>query len=106
MSTHKDKDSIVKSGEDSPGTADSEQEFSSRPPRIRTSSSVNVDLDTDIVPLTGAWSALAEGSGLLSKGLLGSLPPKFSGLAVPDKNPMSMQLSHEEVVVGCADGTI
>jgi hypothetical protein len=22
------------------------------------------------------------------------------------KNPMSMQLSHEEVVVGCADGTM
>jgi len=28
------------------------------------------------------------------------------GLATPEKNPMSMQLSHEEVVVGCADGTI
>ncbi|KAE9384893.1 hypothetical protein BT96DRAFT_929073 [Gymnopus androsaceus JB14] len=41
-----------------------------------------------------------------SKGLIGSLPPKFSDLATPEKNPMSMQMSHEEVAVGCADGTI
>jgi len=40
------------------------------------------------------------------RGLLGTLPSKFTGLATPEKNPMSMQLSHEEVVVGCADGTI
>ena len=40
------------------------------------------------------------------KGVLGQLPKKFEGLATPEKNPMSMQLSHEEVVVGCADGTI
>jgi pyrimidine and pyridine-specific 5'-nucleotidase len=40
------------------------------------------------------------------KGALGELPKKFAGLATPEKNPMSMQLSHEEVVVGCADGTI
>jgi pyrimidine and pyridine-specific 5'-nucleotidase len=40
------------------------------------------------------------------KGMLGELPKKFTGLATPEKNPMSMQLSHEEVVVGCADGTI
>ena len=68
-----------------------------------------VDIDTDIVPLSGAWGALADSSlGLTSgmKGLLGPLPPKFAGLATPEKNPMSMQLSHEEVVVGCADGTI
>ena len=106
MSTHKDQDSLVKSSEDSPDTTDSEQEPSRRPSRIRTSLPANVDLNTDIVPLAGAWSALADGFGALPKGLLGALPPKFSGLAVPDKNPMSMQLSHEEVVVGCADGTI
>ena len=40
------------------------------------------------------------------KGLLGSLPPKFAGLATSEKNLMSMQLSHEELVVGCADETI
>jgi pyrimidine and pyridine-specific 5'-nucleotidase len=28
------------------------------------------------------------------------LPPKFTGLAVPEKNPMSMQLTHEVVVAG------
>jgi pyrimidine and pyridine-specific 5'-nucleotidase len=68
-----------------------------------------VDLDNNMVPLTGAWGALAEtslGSTAGAKGLLGPLPAKFAGLAMPDKNPMSMQLSHEEVVVGCADGTI
>ena len=36
-------------------------------------------------------------------GLLGKLPATFQGLATPEKNPMS---GHEEVVVGCADGTI
>lgn len=70
----------------------------------------SVDIDNNAEQLTGAWGALAEvslGSPLAGvKGLLGQLPPKFSGLATPDKNPMSMQLSHEEVVVGCADGTI
>lgn len=69
----------------------------------------NVDLDEDIIPLHGVWAALSEGgpeSVANIKGLLGALPKKFEGLATPEKNPMSMQLSHEEVVVGCADGTI
>jgi len=66
-----------------------------------------VDFDTDISALEGAWGALADANGAIhTGGLLGTLPSKFSGLAVPEKNPMSMQLSHEEVVVGCADGTI
>lgn len=66
-----------------------------------------MDIDTIVTPLSGAWAALAgaHGTGAV-KGLLGQLPPKFQGLATPEKNPMSMQLSHEEVVVGCADGTI
>ncbi|KAK0199028.1 hypothetical protein F5146DRAFT_1021851 [Armillaria mellea] len=68
-----------------------------------------VDIDTSVTSVTGAWAALAHadstaGDGV--KGLIGPLPPKFQGLATPEKNPMSMQLSHEEVVVGCADGTI
>jgi pyrimidine and pyridine-specific 5'-nucleotidase len=61
------------------------------------------------VPLAGAWAALsgADGSpGAAAKAVVGPLPPKFNGLATPEKNPMSMQLSHEEVVVGCADGCI
>ncbi len=41
----------------------------------------------EIVPITGIWQAHED-------------------LATPDKNPMSMALSHEEAVVGCADGTI
>jgi pyrimidine and pyridine-specific 5'-nucleotidase len=72
-------------------------------------SPVQVDIETDVRPLSGAWAALAHVdnvSGAGVKGLLGLLPPKFQGLATPEKNPMSMQLSHEEVVVGCADGSI
>ncbi len=68
-----------------------------------------VDVDTDFTSLAGAWAALAHTNGNLSpavKGLKGEVPIKFMGLATPEKNPMSMQLSHEEVVVGCADGTI
>ena len=69
----------------------------------------SVDIDTNVTAVTGAWAALAETvpaeSGAV-KGLIGALPAKFQGLAMPEKNPMSMQLTHEEVVVGCADGTI
>lgn len=104
MSTHRDKDS-VKPGQDGQDGSDSERENSDRA-QIRTSSPASVDLDTDILPLTGAWSALADKPRSDAKGLIGHLPAKFSGFAVPEKNPMSMQLSHEEVVVGCADGTI
>ncbi|KAG5333218.1 hypothetical protein C0989_006075, partial [Termitomyces sp. Mn162] len=64
---------------------------------VRDSTLVNID--TDVRVLTGAWAALAQpGAGV--RGLLGALPQKFGGLATPEKNPMSMQLSHEEVVVG------
>jgi pyrimidine and pyridine-specific 5'-nucleotidase len=68
-----------------------------------------VDFNNQIIPLKGAWAALADEKSNSSgevKGLFGQLPKKFEGLATPEKNPMSMQLSHEEVVVGCADGTI
>ncbi|KAK2463966.1 hypothetical protein APHAL10511_004017 [Amanita phalloides] len=72
--------------------------------------SFSVDMDASVTPLAGAWSALTgpvpDDSASKVKGLLGALPVKFQGLATPEKNPMSMQLSHEEVVVGCADGTI
>ena len=88
---------------------DEDTEESSEKETSPRSLSPSVDFDTDIVPLTGAWAALAEGdnhSVLGTKGLFGNLPAKFQGLATPEKNPMSMQLSHEEVVVGCTDGTI
>lgn len=75
-----------------------------------------VDIDTNCTPVTGAWAALADTESIPRsngnepagkvRGLIGSLPAKFGGLAMPEKNPMSMQMSHEEVVVGCADGTI
>ncbi|KXN92108.1 hypothetical protein AN958_09162 [Leucoagaricus sp. SymC.cos] len=40
------------------------------------------------------------------KGLKGQIPAKFNRLAMPEKNLMLMQLSHEEVVVGCANRMI
>ena len=64
-----------------------------------------VDFDTEIATMTGAWSALAEESEEGWPAKLG-VPPSFKGLATPEKNPMAMALSHEEVVVGTADGTI
>jgi len=87
-----------------------DDEESRKVARDRASSpSTAAELDTEIVPLKGVWAALADASHdsvAEVKGLLGQLPKKFEGLATPEKNPMSMQLSHEEVVVGCADGTI
>jgi pyrimidine and pyridine-specific 5'-nucleotidase len=117
MSTHQDKEKPTLSNEptSSEGEAD-DLEFITKhvPPgnSLNGNADQGVDIDTTyIAPLSGAWAALAEvnpnspPSGNI-KGLLGPLPPKFAGLATPEKNPMSMQLSHEEVVVGCADGTI
>lgn len=65
-----------------------------------------VDVTDDITVLGGVWKTLAGPRNSGVPGLQGHLPPKFGGLATPNMNPMSMQLSHEEVVVGCADGTI
>ena len=74
---------------------------------------------TTITPLSGVWAALASVpvdstttttslSTLTASvaGVYGKFPEKFAGLATPAMNPMSMQLTHEEVVVGCADGSI
>ena len=111
MSTHQDKEKSRRmKGEDDENetvVGDDLDFIIATPPS--TNSSPKVDTNTHIVPLSGAWGALADipTSGRNGvKGLLGQLPPKFAGLAMPEKNPMSMQLSHEEVVVGCADGTI
>jgi len=110
MSTHREKDAKPSGpqddngGEEEPGTNESADK-----PRRPSPAGHEADLDEGIVPLQGVWAALSEGvpdSAANVKGLLGGLPKKFEGLATPEKNPMSMQLSHEEVVVGCADGTI
>ena len=109
MSTHRDKDA-KRSG--SQGDNDDDEELGTNEvdkPRKTSPVGHDVDLDEDTTPLEGVWAALSEGvpdSVANVKGLLGGLPKKFEGLATPEKNPMSMQLSHEEVVVGCADGTI
>ena len=102
MSQHRDKEEVAKEAEES----DSSDGQKSEGPRTP---SPGVDFDTDILPVTGAWAALSSTDSVAAagvKGVLGQLPNKFQGLATPEKNPMSMQLSHEEVVVGCADGTI
>jgi len=103
MSTHKNKENIPE--------FELPEEVDDPLNRVLSSPDAGVDLDTNIIPLSGTWAALANVSGnsvdtASMKGLLGALPSKFTGLATPEKNPMSMQLSHEEVVVGCADGTI
>lgn len=109
MSTHRDKGAKPSEFQDENGD---DEEFGTnetadkpgKPPPVG-----HVDLDEDVIPLQGVWAALSEGvpeSVTNLDGLLGGLPKKFEGLATPEKNPMSMQLSHEEVVVGCADGTI
>ncbi|KAH7890529.1 WD40-repeat-containing domain protein [Phlebopus sp. FC_14] len=121
MSTHEDKDTLVVEAE---GVESENAEHCSDDdgdgilpitdhsnPMLSDSPVPRVNIDTNIIPLSGAWAALAHANvetvnrGSV-KGLLGTLPNKFTGLATPEKNPMSMQLSHEEVVVGCADGTI
>jgi pyrimidine and pyridine-specific 5'-nucleotidase len=113
MSTHREKEALLR-----PSASGREEETGQEDGGIATDASSatpttphsGVDVDTDIVDLTGAWGALAGGmhpsEALQPRTVLGQLPNKFNGLATPEKNPMSMQLSHEEVVVGCADGTI
>lgn len=104
MTTHRDKAPAVSQ----PGVEEEEDDLSFIS-RLEPKTVPDVDLNNNMVPLTGAWGALADpnlASTAGVQGLLGQLPAKFAGLATPDKNPMSMQLSHEEVVVGCADGTI
>ena len=117
MSTHQDKEKSrrMKGEEDGNETVNGDDlDFIIAMPS--TNPSPKVDTNTRIVPLSGAWGALSDfpqppspgssGTTKKVKGLIGPLPPKFAGLATSEKNPMSMQLSHEEVVVGCADGTI
>lgn len=115
MSTHENKENIPDSDhpeKDDGGRANSNDRSPPRHPnRALSGVEPGVDIDANIIPLSGAWAALANVGGVSvnassMKGLLGALPSKFTGLATPEKNPMSMQLSHEEVVVGCADGTI
>ncbi|EKM53225.1 uncharacterized protein PHACADRAFT_98701 [Phanerochaete carnosa HHB-10118-sp] len=110
MSTHRDREAARRAAAaDGDDDDDDDDAFSLSPADGGAASQEEVDYEMSILPLTGAWSALAETDGASAagaKGLLGRLPAKFLGLATPEKNPMSMQLSHEEVVVGCADGTI
>lgn len=109
MSTHRDKDAKpLGSHADDDGDEDLGTNGFFDKPRKPSPVDCDVDLDEGTIPLRGVWAALSEGvpDSAAVKGLLGGLPKKFEGLATPEKNPMSMQLSHEEVVVGCADGTI
>jgi pyrimidine and pyridine-specific 5'-nucleotidase len=64
--------------------------------------------DDSVTPIVGAWSALADEPSESEDGFRASpsIPSGFKGLATPGMNPMVMTLTHEEVVVGCTDGTI
>lgn len=109
MSTHRETEGLGLGCGEGEGVEKEKRDPDDAIVRDSSPTPVVVDIDTDVRPLSGAWAALASMdnvSGAGVKGLLGQLPPKFQGLATPEKNPMSMQLSHEEVVVGCADGTI
>lgn len=109
MSTHRDKDAKPSGSQDDDEDDELGTKEAAENSRMPYPVGHDVDLDEDVIPLNGVWAALKDGvpeSVANVKGLLGGLPKKFEGLATPEKNPMSMQLSHEEVVVGCADGTI
>jgi pyrimidine and pyridine-specific 5'-nucleotidase len=108
LSTHRDKETLVPSNNDD-DDSDSGQIQKENGNGVLHREEEGVDIENDVTALTGVWASLANANGSLStavKGLKGHAPPKFMGLATPEKNPMSMQLSHEEVVVGCADGSI
>ena len=73
----------------------------------------DVDFETTITPLGGVWGALAQldpednhRSLVMVDGLANVAPKGFEGLATSRMNPMSLALTHEDVCVGCADGTI
>jgi len=79
----------------------------------RRSSVGDADLATTITPLGGVWGALAQvepednyKSLVMVDGLANTVPKGFEGLATSKMNPMSLALTHEDVCVGCADGTI
>ncbi|KAG9005368.1 hypothetical protein FRB94_001592 [Tulasnella sp. JGI-2019a] len=81
-----------------------------QPPETPISANADIDVSETVQPIAGAWAEFADGPppldspGALAK--IASLPPDFKGLATPALNPMSMALSHEEVVVGCTNGDI
>jgi pyrimidine and pyridine-specific 5'-nucleotidase len=112
ISTHEDKANDYDFDHDGLGNEDTEKDNDAGPLMDRanplySSPLPSVDIDANIIPLARAWAALANApSDRDVKCLLGPLPPKFTGLAVLEKNPMSMQLTHEVVVVRCVDGTI
>ncbi|KAL5532396.1 hypothetical protein ACEPAF_5966 [Sanghuangporus sanghuang] len=72
---------------------------------LATLPSLDEDKDKDITS-PAVLHSLQQQLAASVMGVYGSFPAKFQGLATPAMNPMSMQLTHEEVVVGCADGTI
>ena len=109
---HEDKTNNFDFDHDGLANKDTEKNYDVGPLIARanplySSPAPSVGIDANIISLTGAWTALANATSDRDvEGLLGPLPPKFTGLAVPEKNPILMQLMHEEVVVGYADGTI
>ncbi|KAG6836951.1 hypothetical protein H0H93_000591 [Arthromyces matolae] len=81
---------------------DEDDEVTQKRPLQNDTTRETVDITTDVRTLSGVWAAFSgpQAADGTVKGIRGGIPPKFTGLATPEKNPMSMQLSHEEVVVG------
>jgi pyrimidine and pyridine-specific 5'-nucleotidase len=105
-------DGIDENGHD--GQSTSSQDHDGSMSSQRRSSVGDVDFNTTITPLGGVWGALAHvdpednyyKSLVTVDGLANSVPKGFEGLATSKMNPMSLALTHEDVCVGCADGTI
>lgn len=112
-----------------PDSTNNDDTITTTPSSIGGKDSDPTQFSTSITELSGVWGALAalpttedekekdikdpaalhalhQQLAASVRGVYGNFPAKFQGLATPAMNPMSMQLTHEKVVVGCADGTI
>ena len=58
------------------------------------------------VPNTPAGEACVSATPGITNPIRGAWEAQSSDLATPARNPMAMELDHESVVVGCADGLI
>jgi len=107
MSTHDKPPRRTSEDGETEANAESEEMKPQESPKANA-----IDYSTSFREISGVWAALSspDESSVTTfshvEGLLGGIPPKFAGLATAAMNPMAMALSHEEVVVGCADGTI
>ncbi len=99
MSTYQDKAKLPTQTTTTSTGEDDDLDFILKRVSTLSTTSSNVDVDTTHTAALAEVNPESPSAPETIKGLLGPLPPKFAGLATPKKNPTSMQLSHEEVVV-------